>query len=35
MHQKGVKQIEEVGKMQILGEEGLSIVAPFLRHITP
>jgi spore germination protein GerM len=35
MHQKGVKQVEEVGQKQILGEEGLLIGAPILRHITP
>ena len=34
IYQKGVKQIEEVGQRQISGEEGLSIVAPFLRHTT-
>jgi hypothetical protein len=27
--------IKEVGQKEILGEEGLSIVTPFLRYITP
>lgn len=39
MQQKGVKQIQELGQKQILGEKILLIVAPHgtftLRHITP